>query len=337
MMQFKTTFAIGTLSLLTLGITACQKSDSTNKIAEDTYSSQKSKASKAQDIKNITIGYQKSSLTLLIARQQKLLEQQFPNATVQWKEFPAGPQMLEALSVGAVDIGFVGNTPPIFAQSAGKNIRYIAYETVPIKSLALLIPENSAIKVINDLKGKKVAVQKGSAGHELLGKILEKAGLQWVDITPVWLPPADARAAFDQHSVDAWVTWDPFLAVAERDAEAKVLIDGSAFPATYQYYIANPDYVNAHPNAVNKFIAATNNANTWMVQHPEQSITYYAEAIGQDASIAKKALDKRPKDITIRTLDSNIIASQQKIADSFYKVQLIPQAIDIQKAVWIGK
>ncbi len=327
-MQLKNTLTSSLFTLLLFNLIACQKNDSPSKLNTDQQQSQKTEA-----IKNITIGYQKSSLTLLIARKQKLLEQQFPNATVQWKEFPAGPQMLEALSAGSLDIGFVGNTPPIFAQSAEKNIRYAAYEAVPITSQALVIPENSSIKTIQDLKGKKIAVQKGSSAHELLGKILSKAGLTWSDITPVWLPPADARAALDQKAVDGWVSWDPFLSVVERDSKAKVLIDGSAFPATYQYYIANPSYVTSHPDAINKFISAANSANTWMVQHPAQTVTYYAEAIGQDENIAKQALDKRPKDITIRTLDRDIVASQQQIADYFYQVKLIPQQIDIQKAV----
>lgn len=329
-MRFKTTFSIGLTSLFIFGLSACQKPET------PVSSSKKSNASQqVTTIKNITVGYQKSALTLLIVRQQKLLEQQFPEAKIQWKEFPAGPQMLEALSVGAVDLGFVGNTPPIFAQAAGKNISYVAYEAVPIRSQALIIPNNSSITTLADLKGKRIAVQKGSSSHELLGKILAKANLTWSDIVPVWLAPADARAAFDQHALDGWVIWDPFLAVAERDTKAKVLIDGASFPATYQFYISNPHYLNAHPDVVSKFITVANNANTWMTQHPEQTITYYAQAIGQDPNIAKKSLDKRPKDITIRAVNSNILHSQQQIADSFYTVKLIPQKIDIQKAAWL--
>ncbi len=328
-MLLKTTFAISALSCITLGLVACQKTEPNKQIQSSTTDS----SVQAQDLKNVTIGYQKSALTLLITREQKLLEQQFPGAQIQWKEFPAGPQTLEALSVGAIDLGFVGNTPPIFAQSAGKNIRYAAYEAVPITSQALVIAENSPIKTIADLRGRKVAVQKGSSSHELLGKILEKAGLTWADITPIWLPPSDARAAFDQQAIDAWVIWDPFLSVAERDAKAKVLIDGSAFSATYQYYIANSKFALAHPDAIGKFITATNQANQWMLQHPKPTVKSYAQAIGQDQQIAAQALAKRPKDITIRTLTADIADSQQKIADSFYQQNLIPNQITIKNAL----
>ena len=325
-MQYNPIISFSLFTLLSIGLTACQKNDAVeHKTAQQ---------NNVSEIKTLSIGYQKSALTLLIAKQQKFLEQEFPNTTIQWKEFPAGPQMLEALSVGALDLGFVGNTPPIFAQAAGKNIQYAAYEEVPIRSQALVIAENSPIKNLADLKGKKIAVQKGSSSHELLGKILEKAGLTWQDITPVWLPPADARAAFDQKAIDAWVIWDPFLSVAERDAHVKVLIDGSAFPFTYQYYISNPSFTQQHPDAIDKFISGANHANTWMQQNPQQTVSYYAQSIGQDENIAKLALDKRPKDINIRKLDQKIIASQQRIADNFYQTKLIPQTINIQSVTF---
>ena len=328
-MRLNTAIVTGALSLITLGVTACNKTEPT----QQTQTTSTTAKSTQSSLEQITIGYQKSALTLLITREQKLLEQQFAGAQIQWKEFPAGPQTLEALSVGAIDLGFVGNTPPIFAQSADKNIRYAAYEAVPITSQALVTAESSPIKSIEDLRGKRIAVQKGSSSHELLGKILHKAGLTWADITPVWLPPADARAAFDQQAIDAWVIWDPFLSVAERDAKAKVLIDGSAFPATYQYYIANPKFALAHPEAISKFITATNLANQWMLQHPEPTVKSYAQAIGQDQQIAAQALAKRPKDITIRTLTADIADSQQKIADSFYQQHLIPNQITIKNAL----
>ncbi len=306
-------------------LSACQKSET-----EHASTTQKNQ----NQTKTLTVGFQKSSLTLLIAREEKLLEKQFPNTEIRWKEFPAGPQLLEALSAGSLDYGFVGNIPPIFAQSANKSIAYVAYEAVPPKSIALIVPSSSQIKTLIDLKSKKIALQKGSAAHDLLGKILIKAGLNWQDIQPVWLPPADARAAFDQKSVDAWISWDPFLSVIERDAKVRTLIDASAFPQTYQFYVANPNYLKSNPQSIPQFINASNEANAWTEKYPEQTIQYYAAAIGQDKNIAKKALDKRPSDISIKVIDESVIQSQQKIADYFFQEKLIPTQIDIHKAVW---
>ncbi|WP_442769155.1 aliphatic sulfonate ABC transporter substrate-binding protein, partial [Acinetobacter bohemicus] len=192
-------FSLIAVTALSLGLAACQKPEQKEANIPATRAD--------TPVKTLSIGYQKSSLNLLVARQQALFEQQFPQAKIEWREFPAGPQMLEALAVNAVDFGYVGNTPPIFAQAANKDLRYIGYEVVPEQSQALVIPASSSIKTIADLKGKRIAVQKGSSAHELLAKVLQKAGLSWTDIQPIWLPPADARAAFDKQSIDAWSIW----------------------------------------------------------------------------------------------------------------------------------
>ena len=321
-MSLKNFLKFTSILFLSLTFTACQKSE--NNHSTDTNTSQQV----------LTIGFQKSQIGSLVARQQKFLEQEFPNTKIEWKEFPAGPQMLEALSAGSVDIGSVGNIPPIFAQAGNKTITYIAYEPVPAKALALIVPQDSKIKSIEDLKGKKIALQKGSAAHDLLNKILAKAGLNWKDISPIWLPPAEAKAAFTKKSVDAWVSWDPYLSLTERDTNVRTVIDDSSFPAAYQFYIANPDYLKAHPDAVNKFILASNQANVWIKNHPKESLDYYAKTIGLETDIAQKYLDKRSKDLRVSPIDEVVIKSQQDIADNFYNEKLIPIKIDIKKTVW---
>src|SRR5690606_30312271 len=134
---------------------------------------------------------------------------------VTWTEFPAGPQMLEALNVGAIDFGNTGEAPPIFAQAAGAPLVYVAHEPPAPRGEAILVPKVSPIKTVADLKGKKVALNKGSNVHYLLVKALEKAGVKYSEIQTAFLAPADARAAFERGSVDAWVIWDPFQAAAE--------------------------------------------------------------------------------------------------------------------------
>ena len=152
MKTLKTVSSIGIVTL-SLGLGACQK--------QDTAATNTSEKQAADPVKTLSIGYQKSSLNLLVAREQKLFEQQFPQAKIEWKEFPAGPQMLEALAVGAVDFGSVGNTPPIFAQAADKELSYVGYEQVPANAQALLIAKNSSIDSVQALKGKRIAVQRG--------------------------------------------------------------------------------------------------------------------------------------------------------------------------------
>ena len=133
-----------------------------------------------------------------------------------WTEFPSGPPLLEALNVGAIDFGNTGEAPPIFAQAAGADLIYVGNEPSASAAEAIVVPKNSSIKNLTALKGKKIALNKGSNVHYLLVKLLEKGGVKYSEIDPIYLTPADARAAFERGSVDAWVIWEPFLAAAQK-------------------------------------------------------------------------------------------------------------------------
>ena len=184
-------------------------------------------ASYGQD-KVVRIGFQKYG-KLVLLKSKGTLEEKLKTAgyKVVWTEFPSGPPLLEALNVGAIDFGNTGEAPPIFAQAAGAPIQYVAYEPPAPKGEAILVPKDSKLNSVADLKGKKVALNKGSNVHYLLVKALEKAGVKYSEIEPVFLAPADARAAFERGAVDAWVIWDPFQAAAEAATGARTLADGS--------------------------------------------------------------------------------------------------------------
>eukprot|EP01041_Mallomonas_annulata_P014479 gene14479-30824_t len=173
----------------------------------------------------LRVGHQKGWLSILKGR--GTLEKRLAplGVKVTWTEFNAGPVQLEALNVGSIDFGDVGEAPPIFAQAAGAPLVY-AGATVPRPALeAVVVPKDSPIRSVADLKGKRVAYNKGSNGQYFLVKLLEKHGLQYSDVQPIFLPPADARAAFEKGAVDAWVIWDPFLAAVELQTGARVLAD----------------------------------------------------------------------------------------------------------------
>ena len=169
----------------------------------------------------VRIGYQKYGTLILLKASGELEKRLDPlGVKVTWSEFPAGPQLLEGLNVGGVDFGTTGETPPIFAQAANAKIKYIGYEPPAPRGEAIVVQSNSSIKKVADLKGKKVVLNKGSNVHYLLVRALENAGLKYSDVETVFLAPADARAAFERGSVDAWVIWDPFLAAAETSIGA---------------------------------------------------------------------------------------------------------------------
>src|SRR5207245_5772966 len=193
-------------------------------------------ASYGQD-KVVRIGFQKYG-KLMLLKSKGTLEEKLKAAgyKVVWTEFPSGPPLLEALNVGAIDFGNTGEAPPIFAQAAGAPLQYVAYEPPAPKGEAILVPKDSPLKSVADLKGKRVALNKGSNVHYLLVKALEKAGLKYTDIQPVFLAPSDALAAFTRGSVDAWVIWDPYEAAAEASTGARILADGTGLVANHQFY-----------------------------------------------------------------------------------------------------
>src|SRR5580698_2764727 len=164
----------------------------------------------------LRIGYQKYGTLVLLKARGSLEKRLAPlHVEVKWTEFPAGPQLLEGLNVGAIDFGIAGEAPPIFAQAAGADLVYVGYEPPASAGEAILVPKDSHIKTVAELKGKKVALNKGSNVHFLLVKLLEQAGVNYKEIDTIFLTPADARAAFERGSVDAWAIWEPFLAAAQ--------------------------------------------------------------------------------------------------------------------------
>jgi len=171
--------------------------------------------------KEFRVGYQKAANTLVLLKAHGTLEERLRPLGVQvaWSEFTAGPQLLEGLNVGSIDFGYVGEVPPIFALAAGASLVYTAYELPTPEAEGILVSQESPIHEIADLKDKKVAFNKGSDVHWLVVSALQKAGLKYTDIQPVYLIPADARAAFQRGAVDAWAIWDPFFVAAQKQLD----------------------------------------------------------------------------------------------------------------------
>ncbi|HEV7321143.1 MAG TPA: sulfonate ABC transporter substrate-binding protein [Ensifer sp.] len=285
--------------------------------------------------KVIRIGYQKYG-TLVLLKGKGLLEKKLEQIgyTVTWAEFPAGPQLLEALNVGAVDFGTTGETPPIFAQAAGAPLVYVAHEPPAPRGEAILVPKGSPIQSVADLKGKTVALNKGSNVHFLLVKALEEAGLKYSDIKTSFLPPADARAAFEQGAVDAWVIWDPFQAAAELAIEARELRNGEGIVPNHQFYLGAKPFVDSHPEAVDTVIAAVAEIDEWAKANPAAAAAELAPSVGIPADVLAVALARQS--YGVKALDDSIVKQQQAIADTFFDLGLIPNKISIANAVRKG-
>lgn len=282
---------------------------------------------------SLRIGYQKyGTLVLLKAKgtlEKRLAEQ---GVQVQWTEFPGGPQLLEGLNVGSIDFGVTGETPPVFAQAAGADLLYVAYEPPAPHSEAILVPKGSPIQSVKELKGKKVALNKGSNVHYLLVRALQDAGLQYSDIQPVYLPPADARAAFERGSVDAWVIWDPYQAAAEQQLQARTLRDGKGLVDNHQFYLATRNYATQHPAVINTLIDEVRAVGQWSQANPQQVTDQVAPLLGLPAEITLTSVKRQGYGAS--PLTPEVVASQQKIADTFTALKLIPKALSIKDVIW---
>jgi len=293
-----------------------------------------SRPAQAQDnARTLRIGFQKyGNFVVLKARGTLEKELAAHGFGVQWLEFPAGPQLLEGLNAGAVDVGTVGETPPIFAQAAGVDFVYIANEPPAPKGEALVVPHDSPIRSVADLRGKKVALNRGSNVHFLLVKALQRAGLAYTDIQPVFLTPADARAAFVQRSVDAWVIWDPYLAAIERQANARVLTNGEGLVRNTQYYVATRKFAEAQPQALHVLLDELNQVDEWGRNHIPAVSAQLSPLVGLDAATIELALARAG--YGVQPITDATLAYQQQIADTFTDLKLIPKKLTVADARW---
>ena len=291
-----------------------------------------SRANAQSSVKEIRIGYQKTGV-LVIARQQAALEKHFTRLgiDVKWIEFSSGPPMMEAMNVGSVDFGSVGDSPPVFAQAAGAAIVYAAGQPIT-NGQGILVPKDSPIRTIADLKGRRIGFTKGSSAHNIVVQTLEKAGLTYADITPVYLTPPDAGPAFANGSIEAWAIWDPYFAIGETKQGGRILINSREVTKTNSFYIANREFAKNHGTILQQIVDVTTTAGRWAEQHRDEVARSLAAITGVPLDIQTVAANRA--NFVVGPVTDDIVATQQGVADRFYKLGLIPKPIVIRDIVW---
>lgn len=281
----------------------------------------------------VRVGYQKGSANLLVLKSKGLLEQALGdlNVTVTWTEFPAGVVLLEALNAGALDFGTTGAPPPIFAQAAGADLIYAAAATPSPLEEGILVPTDSLIQTVTDLQGKKVAVAKGSSANAFLALALEKAGLAWGDVEATYLLPADAKAAFDGGSVDAWAIWDPYAAVAEDSTGARSIADGNSAEHTNRsFYLAARPFATDRADELKTILDTLITSDAWAAENPDEVAAMVAAETDIDEATLLR-VEKRSA-YGIEPVTEEIVKEQQSLADMFLDLGLLPEKVDIASA-----
>jgi sulfonate transport system substrate-binding protein len=270
---------------------------------------------------------------LVIARQQAVLEKKFAagQTGIKWIEFTSGPPLLEAMSAGSVDLGSVGDTPPIFAQAANANVVYVAGSAIT-NGQGILVPANSTIQTIADLKGKRIGFTKGSSAHNVVVATLEKAGLTWSDITPVYLTPPDAVPAFANGSIEAWAVWDPYFAIGEKRQNGRILVNAHEVAKTNSFYLANRDFANAYVRETRDVIDGLAEAARWAEANRAEVAAALAAVTGVPLEVQTVAANRAS--FLIGPVTDEIVTTQQAVADRFHKLGLIPKPVVVRDAVW---
>lgn len=327
-LQRFTLFVIPSLLVLSTVLASC--STSTNQATPPPTTSKGEAKSTTIKLKVVRLGYQTAGD---IVKVKGVLEKRLEplGVKVEWSQFAAGPQLMEALNVGKIDLGSVGETPPIFAQAAGSSLVYVSGRRPSEgKGSAIIVQKDSPIKTVADLKGQKVVFQKGSASHYLLIKALDEVGLKYSDIQAVTLPPVDAREAFIQGRIDAWVTWDPYLAFVQSKAEARVLRDANKIATQGGFYIASRTFATENSEVLRIILEEIDKNGEWAESNRPEVVKLVAPILKIDSKIYEVVSGRAS--YRLRAITPQVLEEQQRIADLFTQEKVIPKKIDIKDA-----
>lgn len=280
----------------------------------------------------LRIGYQKSSTLLILSKGQGSLEKALAplGVKVEWHEFSSGLPLLEGVNVGSIDLSAdVADTVPLFAQAAGAQYTYLIQERPSPSAQAIVVPKNSPLKSLADLKGRKLGLAKAAGVHYLTIRALAAANLSLKDVEIAYLQPADGRSAFEKGAIDAWAIWDPFLATVAAKSDARVLTDGSKIDVSYRrFYLISTPYLQRRPDVAAKVVEELTKTGIWVKQNPKQAAEILAPLIGLDPATVETANGRRS--YAVARVDADALAEQQKIADAFTEAKLLPKALVVR-------
>ncbi|MFB8789861.1 MAG: aliphatic sulfonate ABC transporter substrate-binding protein [Potamolinea sp.] len=318
------------LFVISLGVTlllaSCTSDNSINSNAQ-------TKNSQLNQIKVVKIGYQPHG-TFLFLKARGNLENNLSTRGiyVEWQEFSAGPLMLAAMGEGKIDLGYGGIVPLVFAQANDVPFVYVASDSASIGSMAIIVPKNSPIKKLTDLKNKKIAATKGTASHYLLVRALMKAGLTPQDIEFVDLLPEKGQEAFKQKEVDAWVAWNPFLAQVQENTPIRLLTNAEGLISDRSFYFATSSFAKNHGDIIKIVIEEANQVGIWVATHPEEAAKIMTNSTGMNPTLALKAAKSRRYEAL--QIQDRAIEEQQRVAETFFRLGLLPKRIWVEDAVW---
>jgi sulfonate transport system substrate-binding protein len=286
--------------------------------------------------KEFRIGWQKGGVFAL-AKNKGSIEKRLESRGIKvtWAEFTSGPPLLEALGANALDFGSTGDVPPLFAQAAGGDLVYVAQADGNDEGSAILVKQDSPIKTLEDLKGKKVAFKRGSSAHNFTVKALRKAGLTLDDVEALDLSPPDAAPAFANNQIDAWVIWDPYYAIAAQQPDTRVLTTTEGIVNSYSFFQANGQFARENPDVVAEVIDELRKVGEDAQGDLDATAAAISASNGVPVEITRLTLERKGANLgAIGPITDEALTYQQALADEFYGLKIIPRALSIKDIVW---
>ena len=277
--------------------------------------------------REVKISMQRSSVLFTVLKVKGTLQERLAplGFTPTWHLFT---NVIEPMNAGAVDIhADVADAVPIFTQAARAPLTFYARERGAPAAEAIIVPADSPIRTVADLKGRTVGVSRGSGSHYVLAAALKRAGLSFDDIKPAYLQAPEGAAAFEQGSLDAWSIWDPFLAFAEAKRPIRTIADATGLTSYHRYYLVNDSFVAAHPEVVATVYQALVEAGAWVRANPEAAVALLVPVWG-DLPPAVVAAANARRTYAVEPVERAQLGEQQAIADAFLEAKLIPRRID---------
>jgi len=251
---------------------------------------------------------------------------------VEWAEFPATAPALEALAAGAIDVRGSAAAPLIFALAAGAQIKAVAslHLEGARESVAIFVLPNSPLHTVADLRGKRIGTNKGSVGHHLVLAALQQAGIPFDAVSIQFLLPADAKAALNGGSVDAWSTWEPYVSIAEVQDHLRPVVDGTGLAMTDGVVVSSSASIASKRVPLQDFLQRLARAQAWARQHPESYAQIYSAQTG--LSLEVSTLLVRHMSYTYAPIDDADVRGHQQVADLYLKAGVIREAVDMRGA-----
>ncbi|KOX42143.1 sulfonate ABC transporter substrate-binding protein [Streptomyces purpurogeneiscleroticus] len=243
---------------------------------------------------------------------------------LEWSEFPAAAPLLEALNAGAIDAGGVGDAPFTFAAAAGVPVKAIAAFRNRQDGLAILVTKDSALRSVPDLKGKRIATNRGSIGHQVVLAALEEAGLAFDSVSFSFLPPADAKLALTSGAVDAWATWEPYTSTAELAGLVRVVRDGNGITPGLTFAVASDSAIASKRRSLADFAERLTRARDWALKDPGPYAAVWSKLIGLPEAVPLRWFGRAAYRAV--PIDGTVIADEQRNINLYVRAGLIPKS-----------